>query len=324
MKSNEGILICRDRMIQMYKMYDKVFRAMAKFIGTLYILLEMNSIMGYSSVFGKSYVIAALACVCAILPAQFIIPVVMIVVGANILSFNLYMGIGSLVIFLCMYIFFIRLYPRESLLIIIVLMGFKFNLHYVITIIAALFGGFPSIIAILMGVLGGFSIGRIEPIVQAALQGQDSLTLFTKSLDLFMEQVIHNPTILATMSVLLIVFCIVYVIRIQKIDYAPYIAIVIGGAMNILGFIMAILFLDVSVNVLLLITMSIISIGLASVIQFMAKTLDYSRSENVQFEDDDNYYYVKVVPKIKTKKDYSKVEKVYTGNKQNEFFEIEE
>lgn len=324
MKSNEGILICRDRVLQVYKMYDKVFRAMLKFIGTLYILLEMNSEMGYSPVFGRSYIIGTLACICALLPAHFIIPVVMFIIGANILSFNLYMGIVSFTIFLCIYIFFIRLYPRESLLMIIVLVGFKFNLHYTITIIAALFGGFPCIVAILIGVLGVFSLQRIEPIIQATLQGQDSMTLFTETFKLFMEQVIHNPSILATMSVLLVVFCIVYLVRIQKIDYAPYIAIVMGGAMNIIGFIMAILFLEISVNIGLFITMSIISIIVASIVQFMSKTLDYSRSETVQFEDDDNYYFVKVVPKIKTKKDYSKIEKIYTGNKQNELFEIEE
>ena len=324
MRSNEGILIFRDRIIQVYKMYEKVFLAMAKFIGTLYMLLEINSVMGYTSLFTKSYVIGALACICAILPVQFIILIGMIVVIGNILSFNLYMGIGIIIVFLCMYIFFIRLYPRESLLIIITLIGFKFNLHYAITIIAALFGGFPFIIAILIGILGVFSIERIEPIIQATLQGKDSLTLFTDSHDLFMEQVIHNPTMLATMSVLLITFCTVYIIRKQRIDYAPYIGIVIGGAMNIMGFILAILFLGIPINVLLLIIMSIISMGLGSIIQFMAKTLDYSRSETVEFEDDDNYYFVKVVPKIKTKKDYSKIEKVYTGNKKNETFGIEE
>lgn len=287
-------------------------------------LLEINKAIGYAPILTKSYVIGVLACICGILPAQFIMPIAMIVIGVNMLSLNLYMGIVVLAIFLCLYIFFVRLYPNESLLIVLTILAFRFNLHYAVPLIAALFGGVPLIVAMLIGVLGVFSMQRIETIVQATLQGKDNITLFTESLNAFVEQVIHNPTMLATMSVLLIVFCIVYVIRKQMIDYAPYIGIVIGGAINVLGFIMAILFLNISINVLLLITMSIISIVLASMIQFMAKTLDYSRSEMVQFEDEDNYYYVKVVPKIKARKNYSKVEKVYTAPKMNEMIEIQE
>ena len=36
---------------------------------------------------------------------------------------------------------------------------------------------------------------------------------------------------------------------------------------------------------------------LAFVIQFLFMDLDYDRTERVQFEDDDYYYYVKAVPK---------------------------
>ena len=33
-------------------------------------------------------------------------------------------------------------------------------------------------------------------------------------------------------------------------------------------------------------------------IEFFSFNLDYSRTEKVQFEDDDYYYYVKAVPKV--------------------------
>ena len=36
---------------------------------------------------------------------------------------------------------------------------------------------------------------------------------------------------------------------------------------------------------------------IAFVIQFLFMDLDYDRTERVQFEDDDYYYYVKAVPK---------------------------
>ena len=40
-----------------------------------------------------------------------------------------------------------------------------------------------------------------------------------------------------------------------------------------------------------------ISLLIAFILQFLFMNLDYARTERVQFEDDDYYYYVKAVPK---------------------------
>ena len=42
---------------------------------------------------------------------------------------------------------------------------------------------------------------------------------------------------------------------------------------------------------------NVISLLIAFVIQFLFFNLDYSRTERLQFEDDEYYYYVKAVPK---------------------------
>ena len=47
---------------------------------------------------------------------------------------------------------------------------------------------------------------------------------------------------------------------------------------------------------------SILSTGIGFLIEFLCFNLDYSRTEKVQFEDDEYYYYVKAVPKIKDMK----------------------
>lgn len=324
MKPNEGLLMFRERAIQFYKMYEKIFIAMAKFITVIYMLIEINSTIGYAPILTRGYIIGVIACVGALLPIQYIMIVSMLIISIHLLSFNLLIGLGMSLICLCLYVFYIRLYPKESLIIVLTILAFKLNLHYAVPIIAGLFGGFQIVIAILIGILGVFSIHCIEPIVQVALKSEDSLRLCLDSLDIVVTQVFQNPTMLATMSILLVVFCIVFIVKRQMIDYAPYIGIVIGGAMNMLGFVIAILFLNVQVNVLLMVVMSILSVVLASIIQFMSKTLDYSRSETVQFEDEDNFYFVKVVPKIKAQADYTKIEKIYTGHNKKEVVEIEE
>ena len=43
---------------------------------------------------------------------------------------------------------------------------------------------------------------------------------------------------------------------------------------------------------------SMVSALIVLVIQFFIFNVDYSRTENVQFEDDEYYYYVKAIPKV--------------------------
>lgn len=55
---------------------------------------------------------------------------------------------------------------------------------------------------------------------------------------------------------------------------------------------------DTNVAIAGVIIGTIVSAGIACVIQFFVFNVDYSRTEKVQFEDDEYYYYVKAVPKV--------------------------
>ena len=52
------------------------------------------------------------------------------------------------------------------------------------------------------------------------------------------------------------------------------------------------------ISILGLIVGSIFAVLIAKVVEFFGFNVDYSRTEKVQFEDDEYYYYVKAVPKV--------------------------
>ena len=68
---------------------------------------------------------------------------------------------------------------------------------------------------------------------------------------------------------------------------ADMLILLIGGAIMKTGL--------SAVNIILV---SILAVGVGFVVKFFGYCVDFSRVENVQFEDDDYYYYVKAVPKI--------------------------
>ena len=70
--------------------------------------------------------------------------------------------------------------------------------------------------------------------------------------------------------------------------------------------------------------MTIISVVIALGIQFVSRPADYSRSESIRFEDEDNYYMVKVIPKMQVRKSVTKVQKVYIPPNRTEEINMEE
>ena len=56
--------------------------------------------------------------------------------------------------------------------------------------------------------------------------------------------------------------------------------------------------LDLNVSYTVLIVSAALGLVLGFVLEFLFLSVDYSRTENMQFEDDEYYYYVKAVPKI--------------------------
>ena len=61
-----------------------------------------------------------------------------------------------------------------------------------------------------------------------------------------------------------------------------------------------------------------VSVVIALVYTFFAFAVDYTRTEYLQYEDDDYYYYVKAVPKIAVTARDVKVQKINTRKKRME------
>ena len=89
---------------------------------------------------------------------------------------------------------------------------------------------------------------------------------------------------------------VVYLIRRLSVDYAWIIAIVAGTVAQLLVIFVGDFVFGVSVSAGTLIFGLLVSVMLAMIYNFFFFSVDYTRTEYVQFEDDEYYYYVKAVP----------------------------
>ena len=129
-------------------------------------------------------------------------------------------------------------------------------------------------------------------------------------------QVVKRLLMDQTMLVMITACCLgVRVGRLIKnlsVNYSWAIAIMAGTMIQLVVIFFGDFKFNISFSVVELTVSMILSAVLAFVYHFLVFTVDYSRTEYVQFEDDDYYYYVKAVPKIAVSAPEIKVQKITT------------
>ena len=317
MKSNEALLSMRQNIISEFKKYEYIILPFMKFILIFSAIHMLITATNYTGALSGVIAVMFLALIGTFVSAQWILIGSILLTTLFILPANPIFAILMFILLTILYLAFMRLFPKEGLLTLVTLMAFAINVPLILPIIVALLGGYICIVMMIIGVIVWFMVPELTAVIQTTtLNKSEIVDLATSVSKTDFNALLMDEKMLSVVVVFFIVFSVVYIIRKQSIDYAPYIAIGVGLVVNILGFGLAILFFDdIGMKMGSIILWTVIGGIVAVVVQFFSVALDYQRSEVVQFEDDDNYYYVKVVPKINVKVKHTTVKHVYTNNK---------
>ncbi|PHV71202.1 hypothetical protein CS063_05790 [Sporanaerobium hydrogeniformans] len=318
MKGNEALFIMRQNVIKLFKQYEYILLPSIRFVIAVLAINLLITTIGYVGPLSKIPLVLFMALLATFLPDKWMILGCVIIIPLFLISSNL---ILSVIVFIClwvMYLLFMRLFPKESLLIIGTILCFSMGLEILVPVLAALFGSYVSIIAILLGVILWFVMPQMAISLQTSGTSKgEMIDVLTRFFTVEMKGLFAHKTMLCTMVIFFIVFSIIYIIRRQALDYAPYIAISIGAVMNLAGFGLAILFLDMNVGMLSVVLMTILVTLVATICQFFSIALDYQRAEIVSFEDEENYYHVKVIPKIQVSTSNTRIKTIYNTKTEN-------
>ena len=162
-------------------------------------------------------------------------------------------------------------------------------------ICAGLACGPVSAVAVGCGVITHYMIDSVSgsAIAMAGVEGETGSTF-----KMMLEGIIGNTAMMVTLFAFVVTVVVVYIIRRLSIDYSWTVAMITGAIVDAMILLVGDLLLDTKISILWLILGSIIAVLVAKVLEFFVFNVDYSRTERVQFEDDEYYYYVKAVPKV--------------------------
>ena len=120
----------------------------------------------------------------------------------------------------------------------------------------------------------------------------------TAKLRLVIDSVLGNRAMIVMIAAFAITIMVVYLVRRMSIDYSWSIAMIAGVIIDLVVLLVGDLIYDTQLSLGMAVLGSIVALVIAKILEFFRFCVDYSRTEKVQYEDDEYYYYVKAVPKM--------------------------
>lgn len=292
----DSIYVLRGRLQEIYGKNSKIFDKALQFILAVVTFSVINHNVGFMKAAASPVASLALAVICTFLPLMVTVVMATVLILAHMFAVSLGTLAVTAVIFLIMYIFYLRLTPKMALIVLLTPLAFVLKIPYVIPIACGLVAAPVSLVAIACGTIVFYMMEYVKKSA-AAIEGAGTKGMLTQVAN-YAKQVFQNKEMWVIIVAFIICFFVVYTLRRQSMDHAWKIAIIAGAIASIIVIAAGDIALGVHTSYGALIGGSIAAIALGLVLELFFFTVDYARSENLQFEDDEYYYYVKAIPKV--------------------------
>ena len=304
------ILELRDKYKVIYSRYSLYIEAVLKFLIALVGMIIINSKIGTMGVLLKTPIVFVIAVVCAVVPKSLAAMILMLTIVAHTSSIAIELGAVVLVLFIIMYLLFFRFTSKESSILVCTPVLFMLNIPYVLPMILGLVATPVSIVSVAFGTVVYFILSFVEKNYDklVSVGASDGIEV----INMVIDGVLKNEALYFCIIAFAITLVVVYVVKRCSFDYSWIIAVCVGGIIEIITFLIGNGMFDLSLvcSTASIIFGGIISLIIAWFLQFFIHSVDYTRTEKLQFEDDDYYYYVKAVPKGKVSSSGVKVKPV--------------
>ncbi len=307
------LLVAKQYIKHFISKYEVYLKPLLKLILALTSLMLINGKIGYMHRLDSISIVLIAALMCSFMPMNFIIVVAAVFTVLHMYALSLECAVVTLVLFLVLFLLYFRFSPKDTIVVLLTPMSFILGIPYVMPLAMGLLGSPASAVSVGCGVIVTFFIRNIADgsSTLSAMETEDMASRFRYIIDGF----ISNKGMILTIVAFTATIIIVYLIRRLSVDYAWTIAIIAGALADVMILLVGDLIFDTNVSILGLIIGTIVSGLLAKVIEFFTFHVDYSRTEKVQFEDDEYYYYVKAIPKITVSAPSRTVKKINTARR---------
>ncbi len=285
---------------KIYSQYAVYINPILKFLLALILLSMINLKMGYMSRINSGSIVIMAALFCSFMPLVFTTLLAGLFVLLHFYALGMEIAIvGALTLFL-MYILYLRFSAGEALVVLLTPIFFTLKIPYIMPLAMGLLGTPFSVVSVGFGVILSYLMNYASD-NEEMLKEAASETMVTR-LKTIVESMIGNKSMICMIICFAVVLVLVYIVRRMSFSHSWKAAAAGGAITNIILMTMCLVSLRLDYSIIGIMFGSVVSALLCLVVEFFAHGLDYRRVENLQFEDEEFYYYVKAVPKFGAEK----------------------
>ncbi len=302
-----SLLELRERLKGFYGKNEMYITPVLKFALAISLLIAINIKIGYMSTLGNPIVIFVLALVCAFLPANVTVIVNCVYIILNAYALSMEVAIVAAVLVLLMFLLYFRFAPKDAYVVLLVPLAFVLKIPYAVPVLIGLMATPLSIVSMIFGIVMYYYVIYVGE--NAGVLSVSDSDMISKVGTIFENMMADNMMLLILISFMATVL-VVYLIRKLNIDYVWNTAAIAGFLTNLLILLVGQFMLNTTNSIGGMLISMVVSGVIVFVAQLFAFSVDYTRTEYVQFEDDEYYYYVKAVPKMTVSASSKKVQRI--------------
>ena len=292
----DNLFMIREKIRELYASHSKIFDKALQFVVAFLTFYMINSNVGFMKMAASPLVTLALSVICTFLPMTLTVIAASALMLAHMFSVSLSVFIVTALVFLIMYIFYFRLTPKMALALLLTPIAFMLKIPYVIPVAYGLMSAPVSLVAISCGTIIYYIMQYVKK-AAPGLDGKGGAGLLAE-ITAYLKQVFQNKEMWITVIAFIICLLVVYTLRRQAMDYAWKVATAAGVVVNIVVIAAGGIAMGVHTSYGLLFAGNIAAAVVGLILELFFFAVDYAKSENLQFEDDEYYYYVKAIPKL--------------------------
>lgn len=291
---------------EIYAKYDSYLIPLGKFFLAFLSFSIINGRLGYMKALDSLIIILILALFCSFMSANAIV-----VIGAGLILGHLYalsipaliVGGGIVIILLLLYF---GLSPRESYSLIFTILALALKIPCAVPVVLGLVAAPFAIFPVCLGTVVYYTLRAVNGTGSVAVaEGAEKSLAILGDIQQQLQAVLQEKEMVLMVVLMAAVLLIVYLIRRLAIKHA-WRAAIITGSLTYFGIYTAgSLMLGISGAFLWAVLGTLLAVIVGLAVQLLLFEVDYTKTTSVQFEDEEYYYYVKAVPKIRKGRDVS-------------------
>ncbi len=291
----------KEQLTRFYTRFEAYIVPTLKFVAMLLALIFINGSVGHMSKLKNPAIVLILSLLCSFLPTNVIVLVAGLVIIGHMYALSLECAVVVLFVFIIMYALYFRFTPSDAIAVLLTPVCFAMHIPYVMPLAMGFVGNPISCISVGCGTAVYYILHYVsenEDKLSGSGLGDLDIENMMGGFKTVIDGLLKNDEMIAMIVTFAATIIVVYLIRRLKINYSWQIALGAGLIVCFIVLIVSNAVLDAEIGLGGAIVSLFISSVIVLILQFFIFNVDYSRAENVQFEDDDYYYYVKAVPKI--------------------------